>query len=279
MGLAHQALYLATAGAYANQRKLEVVANNLANVSTFGYKRDFAVLMALEKPKSPITPLSPKLYFDLHIEQVSQRPVMLDEVYHDFEQGNLIETGNKLDIAISGNGFFAVKNHDGKIFFTRAGNFKISQEGYIITPQGYLLLGDKGEPIRIPLDATAGVPENIVITPEGGLFVDVRATGWEKEGEGERNIFVDKIAIYDIPADVRITRKVGENLFEVEDPAFVMRAENYEILQGFIESSNVNPINEMVALIEVQRVYEANTRIISAVDATLSTSVRELGRV
>jgi flagellar basal-body rod protein FlgG len=268
MGLSYQPLYIATAGAYANQRKLEVISNNLANASTHGYKRDIVAFEGLIEPASPITPINPKLYFDLHNEQVSQRMVLFDETYTDFSQGALIETGNTLDIAISGDGFFAVQTEDG-IKFTRAGNFTLSPDGYIITPQGYKLLGKKGEPIRIPFEEWA--PQDIVITPDGGVFLGVR------HGEERKSIFIDQIGVYSIPEG--LARKVGENLFDVDDISYVQDSENFEVLQGFLESSNVNPINEMVSLIEVQRAYEANTRVITSVDSTLSTSIRDLGRV
>ena len=272
MGLSHQALYIATAGAYSNQRKLEVIANNLANASTSGYKKNVISFKALFEPFSPITPLSPELYFNLHTEQVSQRTVLLDETHTDFSQGGLIETARPLDIAINGDGFFAVQTPDG-VRFTRAGNFFLSQEGYLTTPKGYKLMGANGKPIRVPFGEWA--PEDIVITKDGGVFVGVR------QGEEIKSVFIDKIAVYKIPEDITITRKVGENLFEVKDESFVLNAEEgeYEILQGFLESSNVNPITEMISLVEVQRVYEANSRVISAVDGTISTSVRDLGRV
>jgi flagellar basal-body rod protein FlgG len=201
------------------------------------------------------------------------RTVLFDETHTDLSQGNLVETGRTFDIAINGDGFFAVETQDG-VRFTRAGNFFLSNEGYLVTPQGYKLLGVKGEPIQIPFGEWA--PEDVVITPDGGVFVGVR------QGEERKSAFIDKIAVYKIPEDITITRKIGENLFEVKDQSLVQNMEDdgdYEILQGFLESSNINPITEMVSLVEVQRVYEANLRVISAVDGTISTSVRDLGRV
>lgn len=270
MGLSHQALYIGAAGAYANQRKLEVIANNLANASTQGYKKDIPVFVAVPEPQSPITPLSSKLYFDLHVEQMSQRMVMFDETYTDFSQGNLIETGNPLDLAINGEGFFAVETPDG-VRFTRAGNFFLSSEGYIITQDGYRVLDSDGNPIRIPFEEWA--PEDIVVTPDGGVFVGVR------QGERRKSVFVGKIAVYDIPKDTTLTKKVGQNLFEVVDESYIEEAKDYEIEQGYIENSNVNPIVEMMALIEAQRAYEFNTRVITASDFATSVSVRELGRI
>ncbi|MCS7213169.1 MAG: flagellar basal-body rod protein FlgF [Candidatus Calescibacterium sp.] len=270
MGLSHQALYIGASGAYANQRKLEVISNNLANTSTQGYKKDIPVFIAIPETKSPITPLNPKLYFDLHKEQISQRMVMFDETYMDFSQGTFIETGNVLDLAINGKGFFAVETPDG-VRFTRAGNFFLSQEGYIITQDGYKVLGAKGEPMKIPFDEWA--PEDIVVTPDGGVFVGVR------QGDSRKSVFVDKIAVYEIPQDITLTRKIGQNLFEVSDQEYVLEAQQYEILQGYLETSNVNPITEMMALIEAQRAYEMNTRVITATDSLMATSVRELGRV
>ncbi len=273
MGLSHQALYIATAGAYANQRKLETVANNLANASTQGYKRNIAVFEGLYEPLSPITPLSPKLYSDLHKGQFSQKMILLDETYIDFSEGTLIETSAPLDIAISGKGFFAVQDEDGNIKYTRAGNFSLSPTGEIITQNGYKLLGVKGKPIRIPFEQWA--PEDIVITQNGEVFVGVR------HGEKRKSLFIDKIAVHNIPQDITISKKIGENLYEVTDMTYVEDADpdSYKILQGFLESSNVNPITEMMSIIEVQRIYEANLRVISAVDGTISTSIRSIGRI
>lgn len=268
MGLSHQALYIGAAGAYSNQRKIETISNNLANSSTQGYKRDIPVFMAVPEPRSPITPTSPKLYFELHVEQVSQRMVMFDETHTDFSQGTLVETGNTLDLAISGEGFFAVQTPDG-IRFTRAGNFFLSPQGYIITREGYPLIGAKGEPLKV----SEPTPETIVVTSDGGLFVIV------KQGDVKKSIFVDRIAVYKIPQDITLTRKVGQNLFEVVDESFVTESGDYQILQGYLELSNVNPITEMMSLIEAQRAYELSTRVIVAADSMTLVSVRELGRV
>lgn len=270
MGLSVQALYIGASGAYANQRKLEVIANNLANTSTQGYKRDIPVFIAVPETKASITPLNPKLYFDLHIEQMSQRMVMFDETYQDFSQGALIETGNPLDVAINGDGFFVVETQSG-IKFTRGGNFFLSSEGYIVTQDGYKVLGAKGVPLKVPFDEWA--PEDLVITPDGGVFVGVR------QGDSRKSVFIDKIAVYKIPQDITLTRKVGQNLFEVLDENYVTEAEDYEVLQGYLESSNVNPITEMMSLIEAQRAFELNTKVIMSSDSLLATSIRELGRI
>lgn len=270
MGLSHQALYIGASGAYANQRKLEAISNNLANVSTQGYKRDIPVFIAIPETKSPITPLAPKLYFDLHKEQISQRMVMFDETHTDFSQGTFNETGNTLDLAIMGDGFFAVETPDG-VRFTRAGNFFLSQNGYIITQDGYKLLGANGDYLRVPFEEWS--PEDIVVSPDGGVFVGVR------QGDTRKSVLIGKIGVYNIPQDITITRKIGQNLFEVSDSSFVREAENFEILQGYLETSNVNPISEMMALIEAQRSFEMNSRVITATDSLIATSIRELGRV
>ena len=303
MGLVHNALYIAASGSYGNQRKIEAVSNNLANANTIGYKKDYPVFYSPENPLSPITPLPtikrwlfepkfieetekkkenenkdyetgkkvPVLDYNLttwqkvHLAQVSQKYLLFDETYTNFSQGALIETQNPLDISIQGNGFFAVETPAG-IRYTRAGNFSLSREGFLVTQEGYRVLGRQGNPIRFPFEDWA--PEDVVVTDEGAIFVGVRS------GEGRKEVFLDFLKIEDF--DEPQLSKDGHNLWIAEGQP---KETKPIIKQGYLETSNVNPVEEMISLIESQRVFESSTRIVQSVDDTLQLAIRELGRL
>lgn len=268
MGLAHQSLWIASAGAYAMQRRIEVAANNLANASTPGYKRDIVVLKEIDGPKAPIIPLKPVLWDKLHLDQISQSYVLFDLTWTDFSPGSLQETGRPLDLALNGDAFFGIMTPDG-LKFTRTLSLHISPEGFLIDSNGNKLVGTDGKPIQLPIEKAI---EDIVITEKGDLYVGVR------HGEERHSEFIARVGVFRIPHSA--LRKIGERLFEIKENEVEPKpAEKYQVLQGFLETSNVNPIREMIELIEVQRVYDANVRVATVSDNLLASSAREIGRV
>lgn len=234
----HLGLLEALEAAQLMDRRLTVTANNLANVDTPGYKTDSIAFLEVLMKK--IGPKYKKIYKE------SQFVIRK-------EQGTLEYTGDPLHFAIVGEGFFKVQTPSG-IAYTRAGNFTLDRERRLITPEGYPVLAN-GTPVVVDPGMTREgyiTMENskLQVSPEGILSIDMTEIGR-----------LD-VVTFD---DYRKIKKLGQNLY-VSEGAQEIRAENYEIKQGYIEKSNVNPIREMVNLIEIQRTFEAVQRSIRSLD-------------
>lgn len=220
------------------ERRFTTVTNNLANIDTPGFKLDGLSFREVLMKK-----IGPQ-YIKTYKETVP---------YIDFQQGILEPTHNPLHLSIVGEGFFRVQTPQG-IAYTRAGNFTLDAERRLVTPQGYPLLANGAPIILDPGMAQEGLVtiDNIKlrVSPEGILSVD-----------GTEIARLD-VVTFD---DLNKLKKLGENLY-ISDGAQEMMALNYEVRQGFIEKSNVNPIKEMVNLIEIHRTFEALQRSIKAYD-------------
>lgn len=253
-------LWTSAAGMIGQQKLVDVIANNLANVNTVGYKKsrvDFEDLV-YQTLKLAGTPAAPELRRPAGVElgtgvRVAVTPRM-------FSMGNLQVTGNPLDLAISGDGFFQILLPDGRIAYTRDGTFKKDAEGSVVTSNGYRLY----PPVTLPPDA-----EEISITSDGRILVKVPGAAEAVEvGRIELVRFVN-------PAGLR---SIGKNLF-LQTPASgepmvgTPGKEGFgEIVQGALEMSNVNIVDEMVGLIVAQRAYEFNARGVQTADAMLATA-------
>lgn len=235
-------IYTSTTGMVAEMERQNVVANNLANVDTVGFKRDnvvqqpFAEIMLNAYSKQVIKNIGP---LGLGVQAVTEFP--------DFSNGSIVTTDNPYDLAIEGLGLFAVETNTG-VKYTRAGNFLVDQDNYLVTRDGYNVLGENG-PIRV----------------EGSFTVS-------EEGEIMQNgAVVDRLLIF---SEVGM-EKAGETLFVNDQPQLATR---YRIVQGALERSNVNPIREMIQMINVTRTYDTNHRALMAHDETLAKVVNELVR-
>ncbi|MGC8966608.1 MAG: flagellar hook-basal body protein [Caldimicrobium sp.] len=220
------------------ERRFTATTNNLANVDTPGFKADGLTFREVLMRK-----IGPRY----------RRAFKETVPYLNPEQGILEPTQNPLHFAIVGEGFFKVQTPQG-IAYTRAGNFTLDAQRRLVTPQGYPVLAN-GAPIIVdPGMAAEGLVTmdnlKLRVSPEGILSID----GTE--------IARLEVVTFD---DLTKLKKIGENLY-VSEGAQEMAAINYEIRQGFIEKSNVNPIKEMVNLIEIQRTFEAVQRSIRGYD-------------
>jgi len=262
-------LYTGAIGMLAQWTNLDVVANNLANVDTSGYKRDETIFMPFHKI------LIHRLYDNYILTQQGlrdKRPpvgllgtgVGIDDIATLYSQGPIQKTDNQFDLAISGKGFFTIEGPNKKIFYTRNGTFTLDAEGYLVTKDGYKVLGLKG---YIQLKQ-----KNFQIQ-ENGMVLISTTPDWKSPQE------IDLLKIVDFK-NKRGLKKVGDTLFEATE--YAGEAEIIsppKILQGYLEKSNVNPVEEMVKMIEIQRSYEINQRVVSSFDDTLRTAVTEVGRV
>jgi flagellar basal-body rod protein FlgG len=252
-----RALYSAATGMLSQQLNIDVIANNLANVNTAGFKKgraDFQELLyqTIREPGSASTSTTQSptgIQVGLGV-----RPAAVQRL---FLQGSLVQTGNPLDLAVEGDGFFQVQLQTGETAYTRAGSFKIDNQSRLVTSDG-----DPLEPaITVPLDA-----EEIAVGQDG--IVTASLPGQSAPSQ----IGQLQIARFANPAGMRA---VGRNLSEETEsggtPQVGTPGEDGRgtILQGFVEQSNVSVVEELISLIVGQRAYEVTSRAITAADEML----------
>lgn len=217
--------------------KNDVVANNLANINTIGYKKDISFVEALTNAEENV-----KL-----------------KVQTDFSQGTLKETGNPFDLALNGKGFFTIeKGND--FYLTRDGHFSVNGDGFLVTSSGYKVLGTSGA-VHLGMDGEQ-VGE-ISISQIGEIYVD--------------DELIDTLQVVDT-ADYSQLEKAGNNLFKTRKGTEVFVSENTSVIQGNLESSNVNVVNEMIGLMDIQRNFESSQRAIRTIDEALRKAANEVGR-
>ena len=234
-------IYSALSGARSRMQLLEVVSNNLANVNTVGFKKDrlnFESLISDARQQS--------LARGVNHSRVGMR-------YTDHGTGTFQTTGNNLDLAINGPGFFKVQTPEGEAY-TRQGSFRLNAEGTLVTAAGYPVVGANG-PVSLP-DA------DVVIDESGRIY----------DGEA----IVGEIAVFEV-LDPQQLEKRGDGLFAAAEPAGEGRIARPGLAQGQLESSNVNPLEEMAVMIDAQRNFEALTRAIKSYKEMGKAA--ELGRV
>ncbi|MBN2467054.1 MAG: flagellar basal-body rod protein FlgF [Deltaproteobacteria bacterium] len=255
-----QTLYIAAAGARAQQVRLEVLANNLSNVNTVGFKEDKTVFKAFlldpasggEAGGDGETDKGPSLSGVLP----SNVLVSLEGIKTNFTAGQMKYTGNALDLTVDGDGFFCVEGSDG-VLYTRKGNFVLSQEGILVTQEGFPVSGRGGE-IRID-------GRQFVVDGEGNISVD--------------GTLIDTIKVVDFPQPYSL-EKIGDSFFRaVGSDIREEKPQNAAVMQGYVELSNVSPLKMMTEMMEVLRTYESFQKIIQSVDEATGKAINEVGRV
>lgn len=247
-------IYPVLSGALAQEKRLEVITNNLANVNTAGFKRDQPLFEGVE--------LSPGLSAGVSGSMLpSPTFEMLHRVSTDFTPGVVRTTGEPLDVAIEGEGFFSVQTPQG-VRYTRGGSFTIDAQGQITTYDGFPVLGTGG-PITLP-------PGIIQIDAEGRI--SVKGT---EAGAQPTEIDLLPIVRFSDPSQLR---KVGQTLFEAVGGGAAPFPEG-RMRQGALEGANVNPVEEMVAMITVMRLYESAQKAIQTADEIAAKAANEVGRL
>ena len=255
-----RSLYTAATGMGAMDFNMGVIANNLANVNTNGFKKDRADFQDLIYQTTRVVGTLSEAGNQIPTGVQMGLGVKPAAVQKIFLQGDFVHTGNDLDLAISGKGFFQVTQADGSIAYTRAGSFKIDNTGALVTSDGLRV-----EPtVTLPTDATA-----ISVDNSGGVFVtQPGVTTPTLVGTLQLASFVNQAGL----------RPIGKNLFLESDasgPPTTGTAGTNEfgtIDQGFLELSNVSIVDELVAMITGQRAYEVNSKAIQASDEMLQTA-------
>ena len=250
-------LWVAKTGLDAQQTRMNVISNNLANVNTTGFKRDRAVFEDL-------------LY--QNIRQAGEQTGADTQAATGFQlgtgvrvlatekitaQGNMQTTENSLDIAIAGDGYFQIAQPDGTIAYTRDGNFNLDNAGQIVTSSGHLL-----QPaITVPANASS-----VTIGQDGTVSIELQAGGGAQVlGQLQMARFINAAGL----------QSIGQNLLKETPASGAPQVGNPGVdgmgilMQGALEASNVNVVEEMVSMIETQRAYEINSKAISTVDGML----------
>lgn len=229
-------------GATILERKLETVANNMANVETTGFKKQS---MTFEEYLLP------------GVDEV-QRNAKGEMETTDFSQGQVLETGNPFDFAIEGEGFFVVETPFGREY-TRSGNFTLDDTNRLVTQQGYPVLS-AGAPII--LEDTTGV--GIWLSEDGRLFVDENEVG-----------ALDVVTFENLQA----LHRVGQNLFTSTEGSGQELPSEARVRQGYLENSNVNPLETMTHLMDLYRAYEAQLKTLQAMDQMDSRAANDIGKL
>ena len=253
----NQTLWVAKTGLDAQQTRLSIISNNLANVSTNGFKKDSAVFEDLMyqnmRQSGGQTSQDTQLPSGLAVG-TGVRLVATEKMH---SQGNIVQTGNSLDMAINGRGFFEILRPDGSLGYTRDGSFQVNSQGQVVTANGYLL-----QPaVTIPTGA-----QSISISGDGVVEVTLAAaTAPTQVGNIQLVDFIN-------PAGLQAT---GENLFAETASSGNPQAGTPglnglgNLMNGSLETSNVNVVEELVNMIETQRAYEMNSKVISTTDGML----------
>jgi flagellar basal-body rod protein FlgG len=258
-----RSLHIAATGMLAQQTNVEVISNNIANLSTTGFKRRRAEFQDLiyqnlrrvgstSSDTGTVVPSGVQLGLG----------VKTAAVYRIAEQGNLSQTENRFDLAIRGPGYFQIELPSGETAYTRDGTFGLSPQGEVVTADGFRVLPG----IQIPNQA-----RDVTINANGEVLVKLDGqAALQNVGQIQTAIFANDAGL----------EAIGDNLF-LETPASgqvqagVPGAPGYgNIMQGFVETSNVNVVSEITSLITAQRAYEMNSKVITASDEMLSTLTR-----
>lgn len=240
--------YVALSHQKALRRQLDLVANNIANMNTAGYKRENAIFETyLEKMDSSLTDSAKPVSF------------VLDQGFaHDTTAGDLIPTNEPTDVALVGEGYFTIRTEDGQIAYTRNGNFRISDEGYLVTDSGAQVMSDGEQPIQF--------------TPQETDF-HIASDGTVSSNLGPRG----RLLVTAFESEVQM-KKIGASMMTGEGGK-ALPPEEVKLKSGVIEGSNVKPVIELADMIEILRAYQSTTRLLDKYDDIRQRGIEKLGRV
>lgn len=243
--------YTAASGLINRSNVVNAIGNNIANSNTAGYKKDEVVLKSFGEQ------ISYRLSNNESTEiGQTNSGVVMDEVYTHFEQGQLQQTQNPFDLALMGDGFFSVQLQNGDKAYTRNGQFKLDQEGYLTDLQGNMVLSKNG-PIKVGTS-------DFTVTASGEIF------------SGDNSLGTLEISK---PTDSDSLEKYSELLYIEKDTGAQMVEAEIIVKQGYTESSNVDMIKEMSDLIENSRAFQSCSQILKIMDRIMEKSVNDIARL
>ena len=254
-------LYTAYTGMINEQHRMDTLSNNMANVTTVGYKKEGATSQSFDQVLDLKIKDSTVGYNLATREGYTSRGVKIGENYTDWSQGSFRITGNTYDLALGGNGFFAVeftsKSGETSTKYTRAGEFQLDNQGNIVTHEGDYLLDVNGKHITVdPLSETS-IDRQGRVMQNGNVIATIQIADFK---------------------DYDYLKKYGETYWEPITGAEFQTADG-QIYSGYLEASNVSSVSEMVNLITISRQYESNQKIIQTIDSTLEKAVNQIGKV
>jgi len=223
----------------------EVMADNLANASTSGYKA-YKLVHKTAGEKNITNMLN-----GTKVGKITYGSEVYDTNF-DLSQGALRQTGNTLDLAISGDGFFAVQDHNGEVSYTRNGHFNLDSVGFLVTQAGDYVLDSGMSPIFFGIEGI----ENITIQRNGSVMVN-----------GIFNSFINPVKF---PENAQMIRKGQDKFVKGSKSVAMLPSQNFALQQGFIETSNVSSVKAAADMVQIMRTYEANQRSMKAQADTLS---------
>ncbi|MBE5943846.1 MAG: flagellar hook-basal body protein [Lachnospiraceae bacterium] len=258
-----RALYTAWTGLRNEEKRMDVVTNNMANADTTGYKKievtseSFASHLAVKINDEEIGPDRMQGIGGLN------PGVKIGETYFDMSQGNFRQTEDQYNFALSGTGFFTISMTDKSgtehIRYTRDGDFTVTKEGYLVTKDGDFVLGEGGNRIQIP----------------GANIVDINVNEMGDIYVGDQYISTFQLTDFE---SYEFLSSYGENMYEAVDGAVMIDADA-SVAQGYLEMSNVNMVTEMVDMIAITRAYETNQKMIQTIDDVLNKAANDIGKV
>jgi len=232
-------IYTAARGLNQRMKNIDIIANNLANLNSTGYKREIPFSEVINQAG------------EVAIRKVTSQ-----------QQGNILQTSNPFDLAISGEGFFLVKGDDGRVELTRNGKFKLSEDGLLVDSNGKKVIGQNGS---ISLEDILRTKDSSVVISKNG---EVRVDGK----------IVDKIFVATVQRPSELMRTDGSNFLPGDQEVFNAPEREFSVSQGYLEESNTNPIVEMEAMISLNKEFETAQKVISTLDASLG-SANEIGKI
>ena len=261
----HEGIFIAASAGIKQGRKLDVIAQNIANVNNTGYKRDRLVFKEFMPPFAPDEQLNAgrNVLLPAQISNSNVSYVGVSDQYTDFTPGGLNQTGATLDLALAGPGFFSISTEEG-VRYTRNGNFKLNTKNQLVNQKGDLVLNPQDNPLVI--DAP-------------GADISIDAEGNISAGTGLINLAIGKIKLVNFE-NPKTLEKVGDGLFLQNDPeAEAKIPTETTISQGFLESSNVSVVEEMTDMLATLRLFETYQKMIQSIDSMDDQSVNDIGRV
>lgn len=254
-------LYVAHMGMVNEQNRMDILTNNLANASTVGFKKEGSTSRAFDDILTVKIKDASVGTMNVQRTGINNPGVKIGKNYTDFTQGSFRITDNTYDLALSGEGFFALEftNKAGETStkYTRAGQFTLNKDGFLVNQDGDFVLDVNNQHIQLDTLKDASIAYNGLITQEGQEIAQIQVTDFE---------------------DYDYLDKYGETYYRALEGAKTKEA-TAQINSGYLEMSNVQTVTEMVNLISITRAYESNQKIIQTYDESLGIAVSQLGKL
>ncbi len=256
-----RALFTAASGMIVQERHQTIVANNISNASTASFKQQD--LLAKEVQKRSIKNMDGALAGTAQEREIGDMSfgVEVDRIHIDFAQGDLEETGIDTDIALQGKGFLKIMLSDSQVGYTRNGKLSVNQQGILTTSTGEPVLGkdlSTGKDVMMHVD-----DKELTISSNGAVNLN-----------GKKSYQLDIVNLVNID----FMNPLGDSVYQIEN-GMETTVNDTKIVQGSLEKSNVNPLDQMVKMIEITRNFETNQKVIKTIDQMLAKSASEVGKV